>query len=371
MILFSLAIVFRLNETKEQSLFTLPSQTDTIIFFYRSSSPFCSHLLAPWNELEIHFHDSPELTLARVDCNESPSACAAQLSTGHEVPVFQQRSSFLTAIVPLGPDFPSMLRYTNALLALKNMPGCQRFNGTYPAVVLHGTRESVCSTIGHLAFHLPDQVHNMYWLDSDQFHLEVFSRENRTVEFQGPRKPHSYAEFIREYTLPQWGTWDPLQVPVQRKLAFLVFSQNSETELFHGTFPELYDRVLFGFMHVELFRDRYPSVSFHDRDLPLVCVVGHRRRFLVLRRAAPFRERFRYLLKMAVSDRTQSSMRYLFRPPQIRLFRRDPSKRVIVCGLMAISSVISTVGLIFRHSRSCLRPYRRSPVLPSCLAPVP
>jgi hypothetical protein len=269
-----------------------------------------------------------------------------------------------TAVVPFGPDFSSMLRSARAFLALKIVRPCQGFNGKYPAALFLGIHDQICSMIELLAFYLPEQAPNMYWLEGEGFHLEVRLDENRTVEYQGPRKPLSYVEFIREYTLPQWGDWDPLQVQIQRKLAFLVFSQNSQRELFLGTFPELYDRVLFGFMPLELFRKRYPSVSIHDADLPFVCVVGHRRRFLVLRRAEPSRERFCLLLKMAVTDRTQSSMRYLFRPPHIAVRRASP-KRLVICGLIAIASVLSTVGLIVRRSRSCIDAYRRKPVLPS------
>jgi hypothetical protein len=361
-----LSVIFHLNGTNEDALFSVFSKSPVLIFFYRASSPFCSHLFRPWRELCTHFQNSSDLTLAGIDCNDHPSTCKHYLKSTNEFPVFLQKADFRRIEISFGPDFPSMLNYANSLLSLKTKQICRRFNGSLPAILFKGHSDSaVCPTIRHISLHVPDHVDSIFWLDGGllSLELEFIDMVNRSIQYRGPHRSLSYVNFIREYTLPQWGTWDPIQVRVSRYVVFLVYSNVTQKTAFHGTFPDLAEYAVFGSLHVELFRQRYGTVNVRDADLPLMCVTGNRGRFLVLRMADPRRERFRYLLKLAVTGRMESSMRYVLKPPQKAPLQTENRMRIVVCGGIAGGSLLGLIGIILNRARSCVRPKRRRSTL--------
>jgi hypothetical protein len=362
MLIFVLSIVFQLNATNSHELFSQPSSPYSIVFFHRSSSPFCSHLFHPWESLSAHFRASPNLTLAKIDCDNYNSVCKTHLKNSEDFPVFLQISGSRRIEISFGPDFPSMLNYANSLLSLPTKSLCQKFNGTVPAVVFHGNADSVCATVQHFSYHVPDIVDQIFWVDDrPRLGLEVIDREGRSFVYEGPRRSLAYVRFIREYTLPQWGTWDPIQVHASRRLAFLVYGDRGQLEGWEGTFSEFYDRILFGSMPLELFRERYPSVRIRDSDMPVMCVVGDRGKFSVIRRFKTTESRGRLYewLNLALSGRRASSMRYVFKPAQKPPPNGILRARTLICGSIAGGSLLSTIGIILNHVRTCIRPLRR------------
>jgi hypothetical protein len=353
--LFFLSISFRLNSTNRRDLQSLLSLTDSITFHSRADCLFCKPYADSWLRLESHFFDSPEIALVTVASSSAPdvpSFVQQHAATGR-----QHRVSF-------GADFETMRDYLQSLIDLKRRFACQQFNDTFPAFVFTFRDSAACSVLASALFFVPDQAAHVFWQPGPTMQLEFGANATRRVKFSGASKPTAYADFIREFSLENFGDWDYFQLPpLRRRFCFFIYVNSSQLDQFPRMLGEYEDSGVFGKMAMAEFRVRYTKIAMDDRDSPALAVMNANGRFTLIRRASAGSRYFRHLLAGAMAGRMDMSMRHLVKgAPRGQPMDVD-GKRFVFCGVLAALSVAITVGVIWRRAWMCVNHHGRRPAV--------